>query len=80
LPVPLKALPGKNTATTRSFHRPLQAYVNGLADQGLLVDRMEEIPAQKLAGGGAGSKAERMARDEIPLFLGLRARKPAKVE
>lgn len=73
LPVPMKALPGRDQQrTTRSFHRPVSAYVNGLAEQGLLVDRMDEIPAHKLQTGKDG-RAENMARQEIPLFLALRA-------
>jgi hypothetical protein len=59
---------------TRSFHRPLQDYVNGLADQGLLTDRLDEIPVQRLAAAQAETRAENLARSEIPLFLGLRAR------
>lgn len=76
LPVPMKALPGKDTqATTRSFHRPLQAYINGLAEHGLWTDRLEELPGHKLATGTTSIRAENLARQEIPLFLGLRARK-----
>lgn len=76
LAVPLKALPGRDgRQTTRSFHRPLQAYVNGLAEQGVLTERMEEIPAHKLNVENAPSRATNLARREIPLFLGLRGRK-----
>jgi SAM-dependent methyltransferase len=75
LPIPMKTLPGReSTGTTRSFHRPLSMYVNGLADQGLLLDRMDEIPAHKLTTAGENAKAVDLARREIPLFLGLRAR------
>lgn len=77
LPVPLKALPGKEGRTTRSFHRPVSDYVNGLADAGLLTDRMEEVPAHKLSTAGSTPKAAELARKEIPLFLGIRARKVA---
>jgi len=76
LPVPMKPLPGKDArAASRSFHRPLELYVNGLADHGFVVDRMAEIPANKLVGGGKSTRAEALARQEIPLFLGVRARK-----
>lgn len=74
LPIPMKSLPGRD-ATTRSFHRPLSEYVNGLADCGLLLDRMDEIPAHKLSTQGANARAVDLARREIPLFLGLRARR-----
>lgn len=76
LPVPMKPYPGKEQrGVTRSFHRPLEAYVNGLASQGLFVDRLEEIPVQRIVAGQADSRADKLARQEIPLFLGIRARK-----
>jgi SAM-dependent methyltransferase len=74
LPVPLKSYPGQ-AGVSRSFHRPISAYVNGLSDYGLLVDRMVEIPTYKVQRSGAKAKAENRANEEIPLFLGLRARK-----
>ena len=58
---------------TRSFHRPLSAYVNGLAEAGLLVERMVEVPGHKAPGTAPSSRAADRARQEIPLFLGLRA-------
>lgn len=76
LPVPLKPIPGEHRAT-RSFHRPLEMYVNGLADAGLCVNRMVEVPAHRIASGSPSVRADRLAREEIPLFLGLRAVKPA---
>jgi ubiquinone/menaquinone biosynthesis C-methylase UbiE len=75
LAVPMKSLPGRTKAATRSFHRPLGAYVNGLADAGLLVEQMDEIPAHKIAAPPSSVQAAHRARQEIPLFLGLRARK-----
>ncbi len=79
LPIPMKLLPGReSTATTHSFHRPLSMYVNGLSESGLLVDRMDEVPAHKLTNAAANAKAVDLARREIPLFLGLRARAVSK--
>jgi hypothetical protein len=76
LPVPLKSFPGREIqGVTRSYHRPLQDYINGLSTHGLLTDRMVEVPAHKLAGAAQNPRAENLARKEIPLFLGLRARK-----
>jgi SAM-dependent methyltransferase len=78
LPVPMKQFSGKDSqGVTRSFHRPIQDYVNGLAECGLLVDHMAEIPAHKLRVEGTTPRADNIARKEIPLFLGLRALKPA---
>jgi hypothetical protein len=59
LAVPMKAYGAGRVGATRSYHRPLGAYVNGLAAHGLLVDRVEEVAAE----------------EEIPLFLGIRALK-----
>ena len=74
LPVPLKALPGKDArATTRSFHRPLQEYINTLGENGLLSQRFLEIPGYKVSTGSGSARADEHARAEIPLFLGLRA-------
>jgi SAM-dependent methyltransferase len=78
LPVPMKQLPGGDSGqTTRSFHRPLQAYINGLAATGLLTEHIEEIPAHKLSTTAPTPRAANLARKEIPLFLALRARKIA---
>jgi SAM-dependent methyltransferase len=71
LDVPMKAIAGGGT--TRSYHRPLGAYVNGLAACGLLVDCIREIPGMAPPRGAPPSRAERRAAEEIPLFLALRA-------
>lgn len=73
LPVPMKQ---HETGVTISFHRPLSDYVNTLSDYGMLVDRIEEIPAEDPLNKKQ-TKAEKMADAEIPLFLVLRARKIA---
>lgn len=76
LRVPLR--PGKRGKgrVTRSFHRPLQAYINGLAACDLLVEQLQEIPLEDVAALTNGRlKADKRASAEIPLFLGIRARK-----
>lgn len=70
LPVPMKTYPGKSGVTI-SFHRALGDYVNGLAAVGLYVDHMDEIPSFRAEEKSKAGAAE----SEIPLFLGLRARK-----
>jgi SAM-dependent methyltransferase len=75
LPVPMKAYSSQKGGTTLSFHRPLEDYINGLSDCGLLVDRIKEIPTYKVSTSGPHAKAENLANQEIPLFLGLRAYK-----
>ncbi len=80
LAVPMKSISkssGGQTRPTRTFHRPLSAYVNALAGNALLLERMLEIPAHKIHAppNAYEDKANERARREIPLFLGLRARK-----
>jgi ubiquinone/menaquinone biosynthesis C-methylase UbiE len=73
LAVPMKSLSG-SSFVTRSFHRPLESYVNELTRNGLLVEQMREIPAHKANAPPTGGASAERARKEIPLFLGLRAR------
>lgn len=77
LAVPLKAYRGEQPGVSRSFHRPLEDYINGLGKCGLLVDCLREVPGYRLPPPGPNRKADQTAREEIPLFLGLRARKLA---
>jgi SAM-dependent methyltransferase len=70
--VPMKSLGGG--PPTRSFHRPISAYVNALADEGFATDAMLEIgdlPPDRRPGRAARGDAR--ANAEIPIFLGLRA-------
>lgn len=73
LTVPMQEYNGPRQGATQSYHRPLEAYVNALAAQGLFVDRLQEIPSYKTEVTEERSKAEARAHEEIPLFLGLRA-------
>ena len=75
LAVPMKAYPGQQVGTTLSFHHPLEKYVNGIARVGLAVDCMREIPGNKIRLPSMGNEADEHANQEIPLFLGLRAKK-----
>lgn len=73
---PIVAHPGKNKETyTWTFHKPISAYVKALSQAGLLVDALEEWPSHKTSGPGPRAKAENTAREEIPMFLAIRARK-----
>ena len=70
--VPMKSLGGGQP--TRSFHRPISAYVNALGAAGFAVDAMLEIadlPPDRRPGRGARGDAR--AHEEIPIFLALRA-------
>jgi 23S rRNA-/tRNA-specific pseudouridylate synthase/SAM-dependent methyltransferase len=66
---------GKPAVETWTFHRPLQSYVRSLGAHGLWIDRLEEWPSQRSSQPGPRAAEENRARREIPLFLGLRARK-----
>jgi SAM-dependent methyltransferase len=70
LAVPWRFAFGERRARTVSFHRPLRDYVAALSSRGFAVDALEEI---------AGLEHEPSPRPpgnpDIPLFLGLRARR-----
>lgn len=73
--VPMHPYPGQKKGVTLSFHRPLSAYINCLAECGLLLERMQEIPTCKVHTSEGRARAKKLADREIPLFLALRARK-----
>ena len=66
---------------TRSYHRPLSDYVNAIADAGMTLDAMKEIPEPSRPPGRGTGGIRR--NGDIPLFLGFRAvvagHKPASV-
>jgi SAM-dependent methyltransferase len=66
---------GKVSPVTAHFHRPLQAYINTLGNAGLLIDHIEEWISHKSSQPGPKKAALDHARNQIPLFLALRARK-----
>ncbi len=68
LNIPMKQ---HNHGATISFHRPLSTYINTLAECGFLIDRLDEITTYQQSD----DRAEQRANQEIPLFMGLRARK-----
>jgi SAM-dependent methyltransferase len=72
---PGEAAHGGTAVQTWTFHRPLQHYVNGLAQVGLAVDRIEEWASARVSDSGPRAPEENRARREIPLFLALRARR-----
>ena len=77
--VPMKALGDR--IPTRSYHRPLSSYVNGLAAFSFAVDAMRELPdippdlRPSRRRAESRPRAESRADAEIPLFLALRARR-----
>lgn len=70
--VPMKSLGGGQP--TRSFHRPISAYVNALGDAGFAVDALLELPdLPPERRPGRAARGDARAQAEIPIFLGLRA-------
>lgn len=70
---PGQAAHGREAVTTWTHHRPVSAYVNGLARAGLRIDAMEEWASVRRSAPGPRAAEENRARSEIPLFLALRA-------
>lgn len=71
LSVPMKPYGKQQSGVSISFHRPLSHYINGLAVCGFLIDALREITSYETGT----TKAEQRANAEIPLFVGIRARK-----
>lgn len=67
LAVPMQSHAG---GATRSYHRPLGAYIQALSMAGLAVTGIKEVGDLPAPGE---SRADRRAAAEFPLFLGIRA-------
>lgn len=71
---PIVTHPGSSPdGYTWTFHKPIEAYVKALRQAGLLIDALEEWPSHKTSGPGPRAAAENRAREEIPMFLAIRA-------
>ena len=71
---PIVTNPGKTADVyTWSFHKPIEAYVKALRNARLLIDALEEWPSHKTSQAGPRAAAENQAREEIPMFMALRA-------
>jgi ubiquinone/menaquinone biosynthesis C-methylase UbiE len=78
--IPIVTHPGKEPGKyTWSFHKPIEAYVRALRNSGMLVDAMEEWTSHKKSTSGPRAGAENVAREEIPMFLAIRAVKVAAI-
>lgn len=74
LDIPMQEYGGGKRGTTRSYHRPLQVYVDVLAKAGFVIERLRELPAPPPANSSQEKRSDRLAREEIPMFLGIAAR------
>jgi len=68
--------PGSDpSATTLSYHRPLQLYMKELAKHGFVLAGLEEWISHRVSERGPRAEQEDRARKEFPLFLMLKAQK-----
>ncbi|MDB5294522.1 MAG: methyltransferase protein, partial [Phycisphaerales bacterium] len=58
---------------TWTFHKPIEQYVKALRGAGLLVDAIEEWASHKVSQPGPRATVENLAREEIPMFMAIRA-------
>jgi len=74
--IPIESSPfdKKNNQLTYSYHYPLSAYCEMLFDNGFVTETIEEWVSDKKSEGGM-AKIENKAREEIPLFMAIVARK-----
>ena len=70
---PGAAAHGRGSVTTVTYHRPIQAYVKAIADEGITIDAVEEWTSARVSQPGPRATEENRARREIPMFLALRA-------
>lgn len=76
LSIPIAMHPGKKDGwDTWSFHLPLSTYTSYLAEAGFVVEKLEEWASDKKSAPGPNARREDLARDEIPLFMTIVARK-----
>lgn len=81
--IPITAHPGEasklstkdKSEVTYSFHRPLETYIKTFNANGLALVDMDELISNKESEPGRRAEAENYARQEIPLFMGLIAKK-----
>lgn len=69
LAVPMQPHGGKRGGVTRSYHRPLEAYFAAFEANGLALTALREIADVHRKG----TRADKRAIGEFPLFLGLKA-------
>ncbi len=72
--IPIQLHPSKmQSATTTTFHRPLQVYSKCLQNAGFMIKRLEEWTSHKESEKGPRKASEDKARLEIPMFLYIEA-------
>lgn len=75
LEIPITTHPGKlDSSVSWSYHQPVSFYINSIATHGLLISAMEELVSDK-ESDGKYRKMENRSRNDIPLFMVLKALK-----
>ncbi len=69
---------GEPPITTVTYARPLQSYIRAITSAGLLIDSIEEWSSPRQSEPGPRAQEENRARREFPMFLAIRAIKPAQ--
>jgi len=78
LDIPIATHPGLSPDEhTFFFHRPLSALLTALGEAGLATTVCEELTGHRQSEPGPRARAENRARQEIPIFLAIRAVKLA---
>lgn len=74
--IPIQMHPGQKTkeSETWSFHHPLASFSQWLFESGFAIELLEEWYSDKVSTGKA-ARMENRSREEIPLFLAIRAKK-----
>lgn len=74
LKIPIQMHPGAAPGvTTWTFHRPLSVYFDQLNTNGFAVTKLEEWVSKRKSLPGKKARAENASREEIPLFLAIKA-------
>ena len=73
--IPIAMHPGQSqSAVTWTYHRPLEDYMTALRQAQFVVDSIEEWISPKVSVG-KNADSENLARQEIPVFMAIRALK-----
>ena len=74
LKIPIQMHPGADPGVhTWTFHRPLSIYFDQLNLNSFAVTSLEEWVSKRKSKPGPKARAENASREEIPLFLAIKA-------
>lgn len=73
---PGAAAQGQQAVLTTTHHRPISRYISSGIAAGLVVDGVEEWTSPRVSVNGPRAVEENRLRNEIPMFMAIRFRKP----